>query len=368
GPAPAVRGDGAGRRPGGGAAGPPPGRGAGPLRRTLRPVRARDASARQRARRGRRGKRPGGPVAGPAGRPGATVRSRAARLRGGMGPGPRHERRRPEPRGKEPGGERRPPRPRVGDPALRSVALHGSVPRDRSRLPRTVDRACPVPAQEGLRSSAGGAGREERPVRRLVPLVPAAAIVVLSPFGEGGRAPLALFILHTLSLACAGLAWTSPRPLDLRPPLFADPLRGLPVLAVGGLGFALLSALRASYPLAAALGLWDILVPFLLFAAAAHAVSDDGALEWLFRAAVASTTLQTLLALARYPGGRVAAAGSSFVNPNHLAAFLNLGLFLILVGVRRPAPPRIRATWGALGALHVVAIFLLESRGALAAF
>ncbi len=206
-------------------------------------------------------------------------------------------------------------------------------------------------------------------MRRLVALVPAAAIVVLSPFAEGGRAPLALFVLHTLSLACVVLAWTSPRPQHPRPaPLRADPLRGLAVLAVAGLGLALLSALRASYPLAAALGAWDLVVSFFLFGAAARAVSDDRGLEWLGRAVVVSTSLQALLAITRYPGGRAAAAGSSFVNPNHLAAFLNLGLFLILVRVLRPAPRRIRVTWGALAAMHVVAIFLLESRGALAAF
>jgi len=202
-----------------------------------------------------------------------------------------------------------------------------------------------------------------------VPLLPAAAIVMLAPFGEGGRAPLALFVLHTLSLACVVLAWSSPRARGPRPaPLLADPLRGLGVVAVAGLGLALLSALRATYPLAAALAAWDIVVPFLLFGAAALAVSDDRDLGWLVRAVVASTSLQALLAIARYPGGGAAAAGSSFVNPNHLAAFLNLGLFLILVGVLRPAPPRIRAAWGALGGMHVVAIFLLESRGSLAAF
>jgi O-antigen ligase/tetratricopeptide (TPR) repeat protein len=197
----------------------------------------------------------------------------------------------------------------------------------------------------------------------------AAAIVVVSPFGEGGRAPLALFVLQTLSLACVVLAWTSGRPRDPHPArLLADPLRSLAVTTLAGLGLILLSALRASYPLAAALGAWDIVVPFLLFTAAARAVSDDRDLARLGRAVVASTSLQALLALARYPGGKVAGAGSSFVNPNHLAAFLNLGLFLILVGIQRPAPPRVRAAWGALGAMHVVAIFLLESRGALAAF
>ncbi len=200
-------------------------------------------------------------------------------------------------------------------------------------------------------------------MRRLVPLLPAAAIVMLAPFGEGGRAPLALFVLHTLSLACVVLAWTSPRARGPRPaPLLADPLRGLGGVAVAGLGLALLSTLRATYPLAAALAAWDIVVPFLLFGAAALAVSDDRDLGWLVRAVVASTSLQALLAIARYPGGGAAVAGSSFVNPNHLAAFLNLGLFLILVGFLRPAPPRIRAAWGALGGMHVVAIFLLESR------
>src|SRR5882672_11958122 len=128
---------------------------------------------------------------------------------------------------------------------------------------------------------------------------------MLAPFGEGGRAPLALFVLHTLSLACVVLAWTSPRAQGPRPaPLLADPLRGLPLLAVAGLGLALLSALRATYPLAAALASWDLVVPFCLFGAAARTVRDDRDLAWLGRAVVASTSLQAVLAITRYPGGR----------------------------------------------------------------
>ncbi len=204
---------------------------------------------------------------------------------------------------------------------------------------------------------------------RRTALVLAGAIALLAPFGEGGRAPLALLVLHTLALVCVVLTWSGPageRPRNA--PVIADPTGRIAALAAAGLGLALISALRASYPLAAALGTWDLAVPFALFATAARAATGDRDLERMRAFVVASTSLQALLTLLRYPRGGVPAAGASFLNPNHLAAYLNVGLFLALTSSLAPAARRARATWGAVAALHLVALFLLESRGAFAGF
>jgi O-antigen ligase len=204
-------------------------------------------------------------------------------------------------------------------------------------------------------------------VSRRLALAAACAIVLLAPLGEGGRAPLALFVLHTLSLVCVCLAGAAPRLPGSPPAAFSDPLRGVPLLAGAGIGLALVSALCASYPLAAELGACDLVVPFLLFVSMKRVVPEDRALETLLLVVLASTSVQALLAVARYPAGGANAAGAMFLNPNHLAAFLNLGFFLVLVRFLRPARPRARLAWGALALLHLAAIIVLESRGAFAA-
>ena len=199
-------------------------------------------------------------------------------------------------------------------------------------------------------------------------VVAATAIVLLAPFGQGGRAPLALFVLHTLSLACVCLSVAAARrERTSRAASFHDPVRGVTILAAAGIGLALVSALRASYPLAAELGACDLVAPLLLLVSMSCLASEESALEVLSVAVLASTSVQALLALARYPSGGAGAAGAMFLNPNHLAAFLNLGFFLVLARFLRPATSRERPAWGALALIHLAAIALLESRGAFAA-
>ena len=205
--------------------------------------------------------------------------------------------------------------------------------------------------------------------RRAAPVI-AAAIVLLAPFGQGGREPGALFLLHTLALLFVVLVCSESTGAPLRTAAsLANPLVRIAGLAAAGLSFALVSALRAAYPLAAGLGALDLIVPFALFATAACADPDVQELGRLRAVVVASTSLQALLALARYGGGRAMAAGRSFLNPNHLAAFLIVGLFLALVPACSPLTSRrARAAWSAVAALHLLAVFGLESRGAIAAF
>ena len=204
--------------------------------------------------------------------------------------------------------------------------------------------------------------------RRLA-FVLAGAIVLMAPFGQGGREPLALFILHTLALLCVVLVFIG----QAAPPLpsmavLADPWARFAALAGAGVSLALVSALGASYPLAAALGALDLVVPFALFVSAVRAGPDDRDFDRLRALVVASTSLQALLALLRYGHGGALAAGRSFVNRNHLAAYLNVGLFLALTSACAPsATRRTRVLWGGVAALHLLGVFLLESRGAIAA-
>jgi O-antigen ligase len=197
-------------------------------------------------------------------------------------------------------------------------------------------------------------------------LLLAGAIVLCAPFGEGGRAPLSLLLLQTLAILfilVAGLR-------AARPALPGTAQLGTRTVAIAisaGLGLACMSASRAAYPLAAGLGVTDLLAAGGLFLAALAVRVRAGDPILLRNVLVASTSIQSLLAMVRYAKGGVAAAGSEFLNPNHLAAFLNLGLLACVAAAEdRAATPgrRGRILWAAAGALHLMAVLLLASRGA----
>jgi O-antigen ligase len=203
---------------------------------------------------------------------------------------------------------------------------------------------------------------------RLPFLLPSILIVLLAASGEGGRAPATLLILHTLAL------------LAILTSVLGNPAAGLSipperrargVVIAFGVVFLLstLSALGAGYPLAAAFGLWDLAVAVGLFAAAASARAGGAELPILSAAVIVSSSLQAIVALLRRPEG-VLASGASFLNPNHLAAFLNFGCILcadralgaLTGGRRRPG-----LFWSSLAILHLASVMLLMSRGALLA-
>lgn len=104
------------------------------------------------------------------------------------------------------------------------------------------------------------------------------------------------------------------------------------------------------------------------FLGAAFVLRAPADLVLLRGSVVTATTIQALTALAAFARGGAAAAGALFLNPNHLAAYLGLGLFLCVTaaagnlgrGRRRAA-----AFWSAAGAAHLFAFLLLQSRGAL---
>ncbi|HEV8702713.1 MAG TPA: O-antigen ligase family protein [Candidatus Polarisedimenticolia bacterium] len=193
-----------------------------------------------------------------------------------------------------------------------------------------------------------------------------AGIVLLAPFREGGRDPAALFLLHSLVLlyvAVASPAWM--RSIRIGRPDFTDPLVPVALAMGAALAAAGASALAAAYPYAAGLGACDFLMPCLLLAVAALAATAEADLSRLRALVAVSSAAQALLVLARYPGGGAMAAGASFLNPSHLAAFLNLGFFLSATAAAAPVMrPRARFLWAASAALHLLSIGLLESRGA----
>ena len=135
-------------------------------------------------------------------------------------------------------------------------------------------------------------------------LVGGALILLVAPFGEGGRAPWALALLHTLALACILVAVASrsgERTAPVPPALLA--------LLIVSLLLALASAWHAAYPLAAGLALWDLAITVGIFLAAASMGHEEGDLLRLRNLAVASTSVQAVLALARFAQGGPMAAG-----------------------------------------------------------
>ena len=197
-------------------------------------------------------------------------------------------------------------------------------------------------------------------------LILAGLIVLLSPFGEGGRRPDVLAALQLAALSLILLAaWSllaasgggRPRGRGV----------GMLVLPAGFLALALLAALRAGYPYAALLGVMDLLAAVGAVASAALLLGGSADLLRLRAVAVASTTLQAGLVLRTLLASGMESAGRAFLNRNHLAAFLGIGLALSAVAAEAAARRRSRrAAWGwaFLAAIHLAAMLPLQSRGA----
>src|SRR5436309_6144046 len=130
------------------------------------------------------------------------------------------------------------------------------------RVSRALHRAFEVSSQGGLPSAGDGQGRRDPAMTRRIACLLAALIVLAAPLGEGGRSPAALFALHTLTLLCVVLIWSGPslrrRGAERIP---AGPGARPVAAAIAGVSLAVVSALHASYPLAAALGTLDLLAP-----------------------------------------------------------------------------------------------------------
>ena len=205
-------------------------------------------------------------------------------------------------------------------------------------------------------------------MRRLALLL-AALLVLLAPFGEGGRRPDVLAALHLLALSLGLLA-----ALDLVGS--ADPVRlrgrgnGVLILGVVAFAWSCVAALAASYRYAAMLGVMDRLATVMVFVAGAILFRDEPALAKVRSFVVAATTLQAAIALGGAIASDTAGAARVFLNRSQLGAYLALGLCVAgaaAIGAARRGERRAAATWSAAAILHVAAILPLQSRGALLA-
>jgi O-antigen ligase len=199
-----------------------------------------------------------------------------------------------------------------------------------------------------------------------VALVLAGLIVLLSPFGEGGRRPDVLAALHLATLLLILLAgWRLLAASDGGRPHGRGV--GILLLPAAFLALALLAALRAGYAYAALLGVMDLLAAVGAVVSAAFLLGESGDLLRLRNMVVASTALQAAVVLRTLLASGMESAGRAFLNRNHLAAFLGVGLALSSAAAEAAARRGARrAAWGwtLLAAVHLAAMLPLQSRGA----
>ena len=197
----------------------------------------------------------------------------------------------------------------------------------------------------------------------------AAVLLLLAPFGEGGRRPDILAAVHTLAFALAVSAAIVT--LGRREPSRPHG-RGTWLLAAALLmpAFSLLSAAAAPFPYAAFLGVMDRLATLMLFVVAAIFFHEEESFQRLRSAVVAATSIQALVAIAGALQAGPAGAARIFLNRSQLGAYLCLGLFLAsatAIGAVRRRERRAVALWSAIVLLHLGAMLPLQSRGVLVA-
>jgi O-antigen ligase len=200
----------------------------------------------------------------------------------------------------------------------------------------------------------------------------AATLIVLMPFGEGGRMPLALaagqilvlgFVFAvSVSFACDGEAGAPVRHRRCLIPVVA--------ILVAILSLSFVSAAGAAYRYAALLGLMDRLAIAAAFTGALLHFGDGAGLRRLRLLLVVSCSVQATCALGLAALGGAAGAARLFQNRSHLGAFLAFGLALAAGALlekpdRREPGVRRRVAWLVAGAIQAAALVLLQSRGAL---
>ena len=155
------------------------------------------------------------------------------------------------------------------------------------------------------------------------------AVLAGSPFGEGGARPEAMFLLHSALLCALALVLGA-----LRPGPHERPSEGAAVLELppAWTGFFLalmvlgISAVRAPYGYAALLALVDAgaaLASFALGGMLARGRKERRLIAWLV---VASALIQASIAAGQRIGKPGERPAGTFLNPNHLAAYLVCGV------------------------------------------
>ena len=189
-----------------------------------------------------------------------------------------------------------------------------------------------------------------------------ALFLLALPFGEGGAAPGALFVIHTLVFA--GAAVVALRPADSHPMALLP--RSL-LAPASALGIALLlSAWGTPYPYASFLRCLDLLVAGMAFILARRFATEDPDRRMLQDCLLASGVLQAGVVLCAAAARRLPAslAAWGLLNSNHQAAYLG---FASLVSIPELlAGGRQGRGWRFAGiALCLAAFTVLASRGGL---
>jgi len=187
---------------------------------------------------------------------------------------------------------------------------------------------------------------------------PLAALVALAPLGGGATASTSLLVLHTA--VAAALVAVAFAPRDGRALPAALPL------AAAFLAWCLVGVLRAGYLFGSLTAVWDVLMALCVLWVAWRVAVVVPFARALCGLVILWATVQSCVALLQHAFDPATRAPGSFLNPNHLAAYLNLGLGLALgrLHARRGRDP-----WAASACALIVAAQLLAvaSRGALLA-
>jgi O-antigen ligase len=184
------------------------------------------------------------------------------------------------------------------------------------------------------------------------------AVVAVATWGEGGAAALSLVVAHLLLAAAVAVFAV------ILPDAAYAPSKG-PALA--WLGFAVLAgagAVVAPYAYAA----WLTLVEIVAFGALYWLASGNPLVlsSILAPAFAALASVHGIVAVVQKLSGSARPA-STFLNPNHLAAWLAAAaLFLGGAMLRRDSSARARSLYGAAVACALSGIFVTGSRGAVA--
>lgn len=186
-----------------------------------------------------------------------------------------------------------------------------------------------------------------------------AILLVGSTLGEGGAAPTALLVAHALVAALASIRLVSD------PRSFAARLDSSTIVAFSAFGvMAVVGGLRAPYAFAAHL----VLLEIATFAGVAWLASGEPrrTLSVAVPVLLAAGAVHGAWALVQRIVNGEARAATSFLNPNHLAAWL---VAVFFIGLGRALAP---ATDGTRRRLHVIALMAVAagiasaaSRGAL---
>lgn len=192
-------------------------------------------------------------------------------------------------------------------------------------------------------------------------------IICFLPFYGGGTHPTSLFIVHTLLFILIGLIIF--RGIESS---FAMPF--VILLFLPFLFYMLLRSCFSSYQFASLLSFWEVLVFFFLFLFIYNFSKNEHFIKWLLLSFILSFILQSLLVqLFSFENGYQQRTAVYFLNPNHLAAFLSMGFFLLapfylmkLDSLRRAI--LLKGTIGVLLIFLLVSLALERSRGAVISF